>query len=322
MGNKRISIIIPTYNAGDDFKNVLKMIKQQRGSLSYELICVDSGSNDLTIEIARDFSARIFQIRKEDFNHGLTRNYGVSKAEGEYVVLMTQDALPQDGNWLMSLVRCLEENKIIAGAYSRQVPRNDCNPFIRERLRDWFAGGEVRRIQGIENLEELERLSPREKFKLFAFDNVSSCIRKDIWKRFPFEKRDFGEDLAWAKKVVERGYRIVFEPESVVIHSHNNSLWYEFKRVYLDHQGLNQLIGIDLFPGFWKIFLAGFKEAIRLWGKIEGSYSWGERLYWKVYAFPYTLSQNIAQFLGSHSNNWLENVGWYGFIDRILKKGV
>ncbi len=322
MSKKKVSIVIPTYNAGDEFAEVLEMIERQRSSYPWELICIDSGSADRTIEVARDFGARLFQIRKEDFNHGLTRNLGVSKAEGEYIVLMTQDALPQDENWLVSLVRCLVEDERVAGAYSRQIPRDNCNPFIKERLRDWFAGGELRRVQGIENPEELNGLSPRERFKLFAFDNVSSCIRRAIWERYPFEKRDFGEDLAWAKKVVEEGYRIVFEPESVVVHSHNNSLWYEFKRVYLDHQGLNQLIGMNLFHGFWEIFRAGFNEVRRLWGRLNGSFSWKERLYWRAYAFPYTLSQNIAQYLGSHSNRWLEKIRWYILIDRFLKKGV
>lgn len=319
---KKVSIVIPTYNAGDEFAEVLKMIGRQRSNYPWELLCVDSGSTDRTVEISRDFGAEIFQIRKEDFNHGLTRNLGVSRTEGEYVVLLAQDALPQDENWLASLVKCLVEDERVAGAYSRQVPRKDCNPFIRERLRDWFAGGEHRRIQEIECLEELNRLSPRERFKLFAFDNVSSCIRRTIWERCPFEKRDFGEDLAWAKKIVEEGYRIVFEPESVVIHSHNKSLWYEFKRVYLDHQGLNQLVGMNLFPGFWKIFRAGFNEVRRLWGRLNSSLSWEERFFWKVYALPYTLSQNLAQYLGSHSNDWLEKVRWYRFIDRFLKKGV
>src|SRR5438046_288120 len=132
VGNSpKVSILIPTLNAGPRFEEVLGKIRAQEGDFERELIVVDSGSTDGTVELAHRYGAMVHQIERHEFNHGATRNLGVSLARGEYVVLTVQDAVPQDGRWLAAMVEELEGDERVAGVYSRQVPHPEASAFTR-----------------------------------------------------------------------------------------------------------------------------------------------------------------------------------------------
>ncbi|GAI52085.1 unnamed protein product [marine sediment metagenome] len=88
----------------------------------FEVIIIDSGSTDKTIEIAKEYPVRLIQIKPEEFGHGKTRNYGADISEGEYLVFLTQDAIPFDNNWLRYLISNLEDENV-AGVYNKQIPR-------------------------------------------------------------------------------------------------------------------------------------------------------------------------------------------------------
>lgn len=94
----------------------------------------------------------------------------------------------------------------------------------------------------------LYALPVEEQIRLLSFDNVASCLRRSVWEKLPLPERPFGEDLGWAMAALFQGFRLVYEPGSTVIHSHRQPLSYEFKRVYLDHQNWNRLIGLKVFP--------------------------------------------------------------------------
>ena len=82
---------------------------------------------------------RLLEIDPATFNHGLTRNQAIAAAEGEYVALLTQDAVPLGTDWLQHLVDALESTPGAAGAYGRQVLRADVHPYHRWRLEHWAA---------------------------------------------------------------------------------------------------------------------------------------------------------------------------------------
>ena len=81
----KASVVIPTLNGGVEFEKCLEMIYKQKTSYPFEVIVIDSGSNDGTVEIVRRFPLRLYLINKKDFNHGLTRQWGLELAEGDYV---------------------------------------------------------------------------------------------------------------------------------------------------------------------------------------------------------------------------------------------
>lgn len=319
-----VTLLIPTWNAGPEFPEILGRMQDQRLNGHFEILVIDSGSTDGTAEFLRRQPVRLIEIPNSEFNHGLTRNLGICEARGEFVVLATQDARPADDQWMQRLVDCFADPRV-AGAYSRQIPRPDANPFIRDRLNGWLATTAAPRVQSVANRREFEALPPLEKLARVAFDNVSSCVRRQIALEIPFRERRFGEDLDWAHRALLAGYAIVYEPRSRVIHSHNNSMWYEFKRIYLDHQNLHRLFGVHTIPSWTDLAwctVGGGRHLLRVVAR-DPSLGPGSRLRWWIRAIPFSLAQNLAQFLGARSVARLANERkFYRRLDRLLNRGV
>jgi rhamnosyltransferase len=319
-----VTLLVPTWNAGLEFPEILDGMRAQRLDRSFEILIIDSGSNDGTVERVRRQPVRLIEIPHAEFNHGLTRNLGIREARGEIVVLATQDARPADDQWMQRLIDCFADARV-AGAYSRQLPRPDANPFIRDRLESWMAASLSPRLQTVGTAAEFAALPPLEKLARTAFDNVSSSVRRQVALRIPFRERLFGEDLDWAHRVLLAGYTIVYEPRSCVIHSHNNSMWYELKRVYLDHQNLHRLFGVHTVPRLRDLFWCSLGGAAHLCEVVAADSRLGRtgRLWWYARTLPYSFTQNLAQFLGARSVAALARGSRrYGYLDRMLRRGV
>lgn len=222
-----VSIIIPTKNAGDEFDNSLSSISTQKTKYKYEVIVIDSASTDNTLKIIAKYPIRLTKIEPEEFGHGKTRNLGASLAKGKYLVYLTQDAIPANENWLDSLVKNMEPDEEVAGVYSKNIPKSNCDPSEARYISQ--AWGNKREIKEIKDYKVYKRHYK----KIVFFSNISSCIRKDVWKKFPFsESLIMAEDQDWSKRVLGAGYKIIYEPKSVVYHSHTYSLKQLFKRYF------------------------------------------------------------------------------------------
>ena len=239
---KTVSVVIPTKNAGPDFEFTLEKIKNQKGIKSVEIIVVDSGSEDETLKIAEKFNSKIYNLKPEEFNHGLTRNYGAEKANGDYILFIVQDAIPIGYKLVYKLVKQLESDNKIAAVTCRQVPRSDSDIFARYTM--WqhyrmigFNGDKIinATINGCKNLSGLE------KRKMAGLDDVCTCIKKDIFDDFKFKKTNFAEDLNLGIRLIEGGYKLGFSYSAGVIHSHNRTAEYFMRRYYVDTKSLNEM---------------------------------------------------------------------------------
>jgi len=251
--NINVSIVIPVKNGEKHIGSLLKAIFSQDVNFGFEVIIVDSGSKDKTLDIVKQYPIRLYQIKPYEFNHGLTRNFGISMAEGKYVALMTQDAEPYDNHWLMNLISAIDSDENIAGVYSKQIPYQDADVLTRMIAGRSFASEKVKRESEIKNPEEYKRLSPQEKHRFCNFDNVSSCICKAVWKKIPFPETGFGEDIEWAKAVLEAGYRINYVPDSTVYHSHEFSISGWYKRNRVNSSKLAALFGIHAIDNVFRL---------------------------------------------------------------------
>lgn len=225
-----ISIILLTYNGELYLEEVLSSIFIQKTRFNFEVIVIDSGSWDRSLEIIREYPVKVHKISNHEFGHGKTRNMGVRLASGQYVVFLTQDAKPAHKYWLENLVKPLVDNKNIAGTYSRQIPQSDCNPC---ECRDIEVGAAPFSIIKSVNFNDEFQKKAYEKYyhQFILFSNVSSCIRRDTLKEIPFnEKITMMEDQEWCKKALDSGYTVVYEATSVVYHSHNFPIQMYYKR--------------------------------------------------------------------------------------------
>lgn len=232
MSKFDISIVILTHNGSQDIREVLTRIYDQKTSASFEVIVVDSESTDGTQRLVRDFPVRLIEIKKADFSHPGTRNFACQQAKGEFVVMMTQDAIPYNQFWLDNLVKPLSDDLRVAGVYSRQLPRPGCNPC---EMRDIYTGaGPIRQVRSVDPADDYQKQNyEAHLYEFIRFSNVSACYRKAILRKFPFNERLLMvEDMEWCKQVIEAGYTVIYEPTSVVLHSHDHPL----KQVYRRHR--------------------------------------------------------------------------------------
>ena len=245
---RRISIVIPTYDAGPGLDDVLAAIVGQAGPFQPEIIAIDSGSTDGTADRLKRSGARILSVESGRFNHGKTRNEALSRTDTEFAVLLVQDATPVSPTWLSALVQPLLQDPWIAGTFARQVPRADASRVTAHYLAQWVAARPEGRTVGPLTPEAFARMSPADRHTICAFDNVCSCIRLSIWNDHPFRITPIGEDLEWARDVLLAGYKLAYVPEAVVAHSHERSIAYELQRTYLVHQRLETLFGLTTLP--------------------------------------------------------------------------
>lgn len=106
------SIVIPVKNGGERLNQVLDMIDRQETEFSYEVICVDSGSGDDSVETIKRHGCILKQIPPEEFGHGKTRNLGASLGTGEFILFVTQDAMPADTHWLDQMLKAMKQIRI------------------------------------------------------------------------------------------------------------------------------------------------------------------------------------------------------------------
>lgn len=244
----RVSIVLPVRNAGPGLEAVLAGIGAQRHDFGeVEVLAVDSGSSDGTPERLERFGAGVLRIAPETFDHGGTRDFAIEAARGDVVVLLVQDATPGDERWLANLVREFED-PMIAGVWCRQVARPDAAAVTALRLAESLHGSRERRIARLPPGRSLADLDPFERLSLCSFDNVCSAVRKSVWRSIRFGPCAFAEDMIWGKAAIEAGHAIAYTPQAFVVHSHDRSVAYEYRRTYLAHHALQRLFGVRTVP--------------------------------------------------------------------------
>jgi GT2 family glycosyltransferase len=238
-----ISIIIPTKNAGPDFRETLSAIRRQ--TRQSEVVVVDSGSSDGTPDVARQFQAQTISIPPESFNHGETRNFGIRNSSGRFCVMLVQDAIPVGETWLEELISPFSDARVV-GVTVAQVPRPDGDPMGRWQVeyRKRFLGEKIR-VEELESWEHFASLSFQERLRLVSFDNVCSALRREFWEQNPFHRLLFAEDLDWGVRAIAAGKRIVYNPSTCVIHSHSRPAAYHMRRSYLSGRIVPRILQIE-----------------------------------------------------------------------------
>jgi rhamnosyltransferase len=293
-----ISIIILVKNGSAYLEEVLKKIFAQKIEENFEVIAIDSGSVDNSKDLLAKFPIHLEEIPATAFNHGETRNLGAKLSKGEYLVYLTQDATPMDGEWLKRLVHPLKEDRLVAGAFSSQRPREGCHLMEkRQILQTELVSGKAMRVNTAIGNPDYEG----NRYPFIWFSNTSSCIRKEVWERVSFRRLEFAEDQDWAKRVLEAGYKTVYVPDSVVIHSHHYRPIKNLRRHFEHAKAMKEIFGKEEFPLFKKIFSATYEsvKADFRFFQSEGGDKWGffrwffPSLFWYLSAFS-------GLWLGTH----------------------
>ncbi len=215
-----ISIILRSFNEAWALKHTLPAIRAQDYK-NWELIVIDSGSTDGSIDMIKAFQPKAFKVIKpQDYVPPRVMNWGMQTAQSDYCIFLNADATPQGTNWLHTLAKPLFLPNT-AAVFGRQIPRPDCEAVYACDYERCF--GDKRESANWDHF----------------YSMVSSGIRKDIWAQRGFnEKLQYAEDDEWTRWAKHRGHNIVYVHESVVMHSHNYTPAQAYKRAFGDARAL------------------------------------------------------------------------------------
>ncbi len=296
--DRAAAIVIPTLNGGERLDAVLDAVLAQQidECAPPEVVCVDSGSRPRERRRLDRPGVRVIDLPPGSFNHGATRALGIRATRAPFVALLTQDALPADRHWLAALIDALSADPRAAGAWSRQLVRPAADPLERWKMHHWLGGATERRRAELPPGRAWNDLSPDQRYSIALFDDVSSCARRTDWLRFPLRRVDFGEDLDRGARVIAAGRRLLFVPESRVVHSHPARLLRDSSRVYADHRNIIRLTGWRTVPSLAALPRAaagGWLDMARYVWRTTAPARRGTAL---LRAAPYAAALSVAQW--------------------------
>lgn len=249
-----VDLVIPVYKPKDEFALLLHKIKKQTVPV-HKIILMNTEEQywDEFVKRHSEIEAydnlEIRHISKKEFDHGNTRNQGISYSDAEYILLMTQDALPENEFLVEELLRSFE-NQNVALSYARQLPREDCREAERFTRKFNYPDESIMKTQA-----DIETLG----IKAFFCSDVCAMYKRETFEKLGgfIKKAIFNEDAIFAGGAIKKGYTIAYNAKARVIHSHNYGNMEQFRRNF--DLGVSQKQHPEVFSG-----IKSESEGIRL----------------------------------------------------------
>lgn len=286
MERIKIKVIIPTYNAGVGFKNMLRLLLQQDGVTPQDFLVVDSSSTDDTPQLVKEAGIQLITIPKKEFGHGKTRKFACEQAgDIDLAVFMTQDARPYNTTSIKKLCSYVLVHDNMAAAYGRQVSYEETDSF-----------GKFARLNNYQDTSYIRTFADRKQYgiKTAFFSDTFAVYKKDILEKMGgFDDVNFGEDTCMVAKMLMQGYKIGYCAEAMVYHSHTFTILEEFKR----YQEIGKFHKEQhwLLDNFGKAESEGLKFVEKEIHYLLKSGKW--------YLVPESFARNTAKFLGYKIHN-------------------
>lgn len=220
----KTALVIPTLNGGEIFKKALDGLLAQ-SMLPDAILIIDSGSEDATLDAAIAAGAKIYKIKKRDFNHGATRNLARNLVEADIYIFMTQDAIPANRYTLENLVEPFPKYPAVGLTYARQLPRQGAGPI--EAFSRLFSYPPESKMKSKADSKQMG-------LKTILCSNTCAAYRREAFDSvgwFP-TKVIMCEDVYIGAKILQAGYNIYYTANALIFHSHDFSVVQEFKRYF------------------------------------------------------------------------------------------
>lgn len=280
------TVAILTYNGEDYLERILEQLRLQELDGEFEVLVIDSGSTDSTLEIVRRFpEVRLHEIPNEEFGHGRTRNLAAQLANGEFVAYLTHDAVPTSPHWLRELLAPFAMDERIVAVMGKQVPRPGCFPLLKYEIQGVFSGFGPDFGTSV-FYKDASMVDEGVLGAVGFYSDVNSAARRDfLVDTIPYRDVKYAEDQLFGRDVIEAGYRKAYAPRAAVEHSNDLTLAEYGKRIFDETVGLRQ-IGFPIPPmsraGQIRLTVRGIVgDTLRILRDRE--YSWRRKLYWLVF---------------------------------------
>ena len=251
MHNRRVSIIFRALNEAKWFDQALSATKRQDlDGMDVELILVDSGSTDGTIDIATKHGCRVIHIKKSEFTFGRSLNLGCEAASGDFLVFISAHCIPMHDRWLANILEPIR-NKAADYSYGRQVGNNVTRFSEHMVFAHYFP--------------DFDKVPQAELF----VNNANAAIRRETWDKYKFDEAITGlEDMVLGKALMADGGKLAYVADAQVTHIHEETLTQTRRRYYREALTLREIFPQVQFHfgDFLRCFVAGvfhdFAEAL------------------------------------------------------------
>ncbi|NCF85882.1 MAG: glycosyltransferase [Verrucomicrobiaceae bacterium] len=203
-----VDVVIRSHNDLPLVEQTLNELAKQDAKIS--LTAFDNASTDGTRELLEKHGAHIHHVPAGTYVPGRVLNEAMEATENEIVVFINSDCVPQSSHAVSSLVNAIENDTEIAAAFGRQVAQPDCWPLYKKDTEDTYGDGS------------------RQKYWKHCFSMAFSAVRRSVWNDLPFRTDiQYSEDIDWTWRARQKGSKVKYAAEGVVMHSHNYS-WKQF----------------------------------------------------------------------------------------------
>lgn len=226
----RVSVVIPSFNGAHELPQLLELLHNQTGIKDLEIVVVDSGSTDGTDTIAEADGCKVIRIPQSEFSHSHARMLGATAATGEYLLFMTQDALPDRTDWVLRMLQpCLVSGAAAVSCY--EAPKADADLLSHITVWNWkniMSGGSDR-------LTSLPVDTSYDSLRRSAQLSDNACVvKRSIFMELGGHRGAYAEDLDLGIRLLQAGHKLGLLASVSVIHSHNRPALYNFKRAIVD----------------------------------------------------------------------------------------
>lgn len=217
MDTGKVDVIIPVYRPDEKLERLIEKLKIQTMKPAHILFLqtMVGDSEDERVEevLKRAENMKIIPVDKDEFDHGGTRNQGASLSEAEYMLFMTQDAVPEDVYLIENMYRHITSEEKIATAYARQTPGEAAG--VIESYTRMFNYPEE---SSVKSSDDLKRLG----IKTYFCSNACAMYKKSVYEELGgfVTETIFNEDMIFASRVIGAGYKIAYAADARVVHSH------------------------------------------------------------------------------------------------------
>lgn len=238
------TVFIPTYNGGEYLTQLLDAVFTQK-NVTFEVLIIDSGSKDNTLSIIKKYpKAHLHQIPNSEFGHGKTRNLAAQMSRGEFIVYLSQDAVPAHDRWLEFMIEPFFISEQVYCVFGRQIPR----PFADAPTKREVSG--VFNSLGPEHSIMLHRKdslvsSIDANAALTFMSDVNSAVRREyLLNIIPYRDVRYSEDQLLGKDVLDAGYLKAYSSKGSVMHSNEYGIRDYFRRKYDEYMGMYEVLGV------------------------------------------------------------------------------
>ncbi len=217
-----VSVVMRCKDEGWAVGGTLRALADQDFDGEIELIAIDSGSTDGSVEqIQAAKPAKLIQIQPHEYVPGVVMNRGAREASHDWIIYLNADATPVGRDWLKELLAACVSVPNFGAGFCQQIPRPDCQAVFAHDYDRCF--GPERESKDWDHF----------------FSMVGSITHRSVLEKEPFrEDLQYAEDDEWTRRLKSKGYNLVFAEKSIAMHSHNYTLKQSFKRAFGDAKAM------------------------------------------------------------------------------------